>query len=217
VPRRGERPGPAGDVVWIDVDPCYVFHPLNAFDDGDAVVVDVVRHPSMFAIVTDGPMDGPPRMERWVLDPVAGFSATVLDDRPQEFPRIDDRLTGRRHRFGWAAGASVADLGTTDATTEGAVLKYDLAAGTVHSTGLGPGRVGGEFVFVPEAPGSGEDEGWLLGYVADLATGTSELVVLDAQSMATQARVRIPRRIPAGFHGNWIPDSALAVPRAECS
>jgi carotenoid cleavage dioxygenase len=209
VPRRGVRPGIERDVIWIDIDPCYVFHPLNAFDDGDAVVVDVVRHPSMFAIVTDGPMDGPPRMERWTLDPVAGFSATILDDRPQEFPRIDERRTGFEHRFGWSSGASVADLGSTDPRVEGSVLKYDLLTGTVDSAGLGAGRVGGEFVFVADAPDAGEDEGWLLGYVSDLATATSELVVLDAQSMATQARVRIPRRIPAGFHGNWVADAAL--------
>ena len=209
VPRGGAMPGPAGDVVWIDVDPCYVFHPLNAYDDGDAVVVDVVRHPSMFAVVQDGPMDGPPRMERWVLDPARGFSSTVLDERAQEFPRIDERHTGMRHRYGWAAGASIADLGSTDAELEGSVLRYDLEAGTVDAVGLGPGRVGGEFVFVPDADDAGEGEGWLLGYVADLASGTSELLVLDAGSMATQARVRIPRRIPAGFHGNWVPDSAL--------
>lgn len=209
VPRGGTRPGPTGDVVWIDVDPGYVFHPMNAYDDGDAVVVDVVVHPSMFAMVQDGPLDGPPRMERWVLDPVHGFASTVLDDRPQEFPRIDERRTGHRHRFGWAAGASIADLGATDPAARGSVLKYDLMAGTVDATDLGAGRVGGEFVFVPDDDRSGEDEGWLLGYVADLATATSELLVLDASSMDEVASVRIPRRIPAGFHGNWVDDAAL--------
>ena len=209
VPRGGAILGPGDDVVWIDVDPCYVFHPLNAYDEGDAVVVDVVRHPSMFAEVQDGPMDGAPWMERWVLDPVRGCSTTVLDERAQEFPRIDERFTGTRHRIGWAAGASIAALGSTDASVEGSVLRYDMDAGTVAATGLGRGRVGGEFVFVPGSDDAAEGEGWLLGYVNDLSTATAELLVLDATSMATEARVRIPRRIPAGFHGNWVPDRAL--------
>src|SRR3546814_3402805 len=47
--------GRGHDVRWFDVSPCYVFHPLNAYDDGDRVVLDVVRHPKMFATNTDGP------------------------------------------------------------------------------------------------------------------------------------------------------------------
>jgi carotenoid cleavage dioxygenase len=43
------RDGDGSDVRWFDVEPCYVYHPLNAYDDGDHVVADVVRHPKMFA------------------------------------------------------------------------------------------------------------------------------------------------------------------------
>ena len=42
------REGTAADIRWFEVQPCYVFHPLNAYDDGDRVVLDVVRHPSVF-------------------------------------------------------------------------------------------------------------------------------------------------------------------------
>jgi carotenoid cleavage dioxygenase len=91
------------------------------------------------------------------------------------------------------------------------VLKYDFDAGTVTAHDLGAGRHPGEFVFVPESDDAGEDEGWLMGYVHDLGTGTSELVVLDASDMGADpvARVHLPVRVPTGFHGNWIPDRAL--------
>jgi carotenoid cleavage dioxygenase len=65
----------------------------------------------------------------------------------------------------------------------------------------------GEFVFLPKHAGSGEDEGWLMGYVIDSSSGTTDLVILDAQNFSgpPQATVTIPHRIPPGFHGNFIP------------
>ena len=68
--------------------------------------------------------------------------------------------------------------GLTD--TSSAVLKHDFDAGTTTSHDLGRGRIGSEFVFVPAGAEAGEDEGWLMGYVYDRATDTSDLVILDA-------------------------------------
>lgn len=206
------RSGTGADTVWVDIDPCYVFHPLNAFDDGDQLVIDLVRHPSMFRTDRDGPNEGPPVMERWRVDPVrADVVRTVLDERPQEFPRADERLAGRRHRYGYSVNVPLTDMGGGGDRTS-SVLKYDLEAGTVDAHHMGPGRVAGEVVFVPAHDGAGEDEGWLLGYVHDAPTGRSELVVLDASDVtaAPVGRVLLPVRVPAGFHGNWVPDGALA-------
>jgi len=201
------------ETTWIEVDPCYVFHPLNAYDATDGtVVVDLVRHPSMFRTVKNGPDEGTPVLERWVIDPVAGKVATeLLDGRAQEFPRADERLAGREHRYGYALGAALNDFGgQSDQATS--VLKHDVVAGTTTEHDLGAGRVGGEFVFVPaDDATSGEDEGWLMGYVYDRSTDTSDLVILDAHDFGADpvATVKLPRRVPAGFHGNWIPDRAL--------
>ena len=203
----------AAGTIWTEVDPCYVFHPLNGYDAEDGtVVIDVVRHPSMFRTVKNGPDEGAPVLERWVIDPVAGKVATeLLDDRAQEFPRADERLAGLPHRFGYSLGAALNDFGgQTDEHTS--VLKHDVVAGTTEVHDLGAGRVGGEFVFVPaDDAKSGEDEGWLMGYVYDRSTDTSDLVILDAHDFGADpvATVKLPRRVPAGFHGNWIPDRAL--------
>ncbi len=120
-------------------------------------------------------------LERWVIDPVAGTVATeLLDDHAQEFPRADERVAGLQHRFGYSLGAALNDFGgqTDEHTT---VLKHDVVAGTTEEHDLGAGRVGGEFVFVPaDDTTSGEDEGWLMGYVYDRSTDTSDLVILDA-------------------------------------
>lgn len=205
------RSGTGADTLWFDVDPCYVFHPLNAYDDGDAVVLDVVAHPDMFARSQHGPVAGPPRLERWRLDVPSGrWSSEVISTRPQEFPRADERLATLRHRYGYAAGSSIQDLGgLDDAPTS--VIKYDLERGTEEVHELGRGVKVGEVVFVPDHDDAAEDEGWLVGLAHDRTTDRSSLLVLDATDVTAGpvAEVHLPVRVPAGFHGNWVPDRAL--------
>ncbi len=206
------RAGAAADTVWIDVDPCYVFHPLNAYDlDDHTLVIDLVRYDRIFADDRLGPGDTLGTLDRWTVDLAVGSVRTQrLDDRPQEFPRADERLATRPHRFGYVLGTELGRLGGDPAGNR--VLKHDLRAGTTEVHELGAGRVGGEFVFVPAADDAGEDEGWLVGYVYDGARGASDLVILDAHDFggAPVGTVHLPVRVPAGFHGNWIPDRALA-------
>ncbi|ANW22669.1 carotenoid oxygenase family protein [Streptomyces clavuligerus] len=193
------REGGSSDVRWFEVEPCYVFHTLNAHDAGDTVVLDVVRHPRMFVKDLHGPNEGTAALHRWTVHPAAGKVVEArLDDRPQEFPRVDDRVVGRPHRYGYAMGA------LTGAIPTDAVLKHDLRAGTVTSRALGRGKEAGEFVFVPSRPDAAEDEGVLMGFVYDATTGHSDLVLLDAATLETVATVGLPVRVPHGFHGNWL-------------
>ena len=191
------------DVRWFDVEPCYVYHPLNAYDDGsDRIVLDVVRHPKMFASDRHGPNEGPPTLDRWTID-LSGDKVLEerLDDRGQEFPRIDERLTGRPHRFGYAPAVGT-DAGDIDLT--GSLLKHDLVAGRTDVRSFGPAHRAGEFVFVPSGSDAAEDEGVLMGFVHDDQADRTDLVLLDAGTLEDVARVHIPARIPYGFHGNWI-------------
>ena len=193
------REGDGSDVRWFEIDPCYVFHTVNAYEEADTVVVDVIRHDRMFASDFTGPNEGPSTLTRFVVDLKADkVREERYDERSQEFPRIDERLTGRRHRFGYAVGLAGPAPGD-------AVLKHDLAAGTTQSRTLGPGREASEFCFVPTPGGTAEDEGVLMGYVFDTARGVSDLRLLDAQTLEDVATVHLPGRVPAGFHGNWAP------------
>lgn len=195
------RSGGADDVRWFDIEPCYVFHPVNAYDDGDTIVLDVVRHPRMFATDLYGPNEGPTTLDRWTVDLADGkVRETRLDDHPQEFPRIDERLVGRPHRYGYAMQTS-ADGGDAG----GSVLKHDLHRGSTTARRLGTHQRVGEFVFVPSSPHSPEDDGVLMGFVYDGSTDRSDLVILDAASLETIAAIHLPERVPYGFHGNWLP------------
>ncbi|MEZ5322584.1 MAG: carotenoid oxygenase family protein [Microthrixaceae bacterium] len=91
--------GAADEVRWFEVEPCYVFHPLNAYEDGTEVVLDVVRHPKMFDRNRLGPDEGASTLWQWRLDTATGTTTErQLDDRAVEFPRVDERMVGRRHR-----------------------------------------------------------------------------------------------------------------------
>ncbi|MDB5704595.1 MAG: 9-cis-epoxycarotenoid dioxygenase, partial [Sphingomonas bacterium] len=61
-------------------------------------------------------------------------------------------------------------------------------------------------VFVPAHADAGEDEGWLIGLVVDLPHETTDLVIIDARDFAGApvASIRLPHRVPPGFHGNWV-------------
>jgi carotenoid cleavage dioxygenase len=205
------RGGTGADTRWIEIDPCYVYHPLNAYDEGSNVIIDVVRYDTMFAVDLEGPGDTTQTFDRWTIDRAGGkVLSDRLDDRPQEFPRGDERLATKRHRYGYSLGSVITELGGgTNRTTT--VLKHDVDAGTTVEHPLGPGRMGGEFVFVPADDDAAEDEGWLMGYVYDSATDKSDLVVLDAHDLGAEpvATVHLPVRVPTGFHGNWIPDRVL--------
>ena len=73
----------------------------------------------------------------------------------------------------------------------------------------GKGRVTLEPVFVPRSDDAAEDDGWIMSYVYDATTDSSDVVILNAQDFTGEpvAVVSLPQRVPFGFHGNWVPDA----------
>ena len=190
------RDDPYGEVRWFEIDPCYVFHLANAYDDGQTIVLQAVRYPELWR--DSGASDEAAVLWSWTIDLRSGkVSERQLDDRSVEFPRIDDRLTGREARYAVSVGTN--KLVRYDLSTGGAV---EHKFGTAESPG-GPG----EAVFVPSTSGPADEaNGWYLGYVYDPARDGSDLVILDASDFAGKpvARIKLPHRVPYGFHGNWI-------------
>ena len=197
------RDDPYGPVRWLDIDPCYVFHIANAYDvrsaDENSVVLEVVRYPEIWRDSSKFTTDA--ALWRWRLNLDTGVvEETQLDDRGVEYPRVDDRLAGAAARYSVAVGSDV-------------LVRYDLQQNTAseHRFGDGGHRAPGapsEAVFAPAVGASDELAGWYLTYVYDPVNDASDLVVIDASDFEGDpvARVRLPRRVPHGFHGNWIAD-----------
>jgi carotenoid cleavage dioxygenase-like enzyme len=211
--REGARTG--ATPRWFNIDLCYIFHILNAWDEIDAdghevVYLDAGRHASMWKDSADD--FAPSYLWRYRFDLTTGkVTEQQLDDVSHGFPRLDDRLVGLKNRYGYGAvprpGQGDQPVGERmDAPSS--IVKWDLQAGTQSLHDLGPTRVSGEPVFVPASDNAGEDEGYLMTFVYDKATNSSSFVVLDASDMSASpiAEVPIPQRVPHGFHGSWIAD-----------
>jgi carotenoid cleavage dioxygenase len=154
-----------------------------------------------------GGEDTSARLWRWTIDLAAGsVKEEQLDDAPGDFPRVDDRRTGLAARYGYTMGL-VSNAGSP--SFDRWIYKYDLATGARQRHDLGAGVRGGEPVFAPRSTGAGEDDGWVLLIAHDDRAGESSFVVLDARDIEAPpvARVRLPRRVPFGAHGSWIPDA----------
>ena len=200
------RTGSNADVKWFEVEPCTVFHAMNAYEIGDTIVLQVCRAAS----IMEGGMDDlsdQSTLWQWKINLATGVvTEQQLDDRAGDFPRIDDRRVGLAARFGY-----IATLESGPTPMFGSeVIQYDLERGTAIAHALGgPGTRAFEPVFAPASPTSAEDEGWILVLSHDDPSDVTTLNILDAADFAAPpvARVALPQRVPFGAHGNWMPSA----------
>lgn len=197
--------GSTADIRWVEIDNCYVFHGTNAYADGHDVVLDVNRLDSMFGPDGDNP---PTALHRWTIG-TGGADLTFHDqqvtDLQMDLPTIDHRYTGRRHRHAWYA---TLDRNGPYGIEFAGICHFDHETGATDIWDPGTDLRAGEATFVADPDGSGaEGEGWVLTFVYDRTTDTSQLVVLDALDVARGpvATVQLPVRVPYGFHGAWVP------------
>jgi carotenoid cleavage dioxygenase len=207
------RTGGNADVRWFDIDPCFVFHPMNAYAENGVVTLDVARYEQLLFMDQTAARDpgwrdkNVARLHRWTIDLAKGtVRSTALDDGDGEFPRVDERLLGRKHRYGYMAltGPEGCPSGVPVWTS---IRKFDLERGTSETRNFGAGNGVGEPLFVPRRPDAAEDDGYVLVLNYDQARDASSFFVLDARNLTGEplAEIRVPHRVPYGFHGNWVP------------
>ncbi len=209
VTRIGIAPRVSADNVrWLEIDPCYVGHVLNAYEEASAtgvrIVLDATRHTRFFDRDIFGVGEGEVTLSRWTIDLSTGSVVhDVLDERSQELPRIDDRLTARRHRFGYAVLSDQQDgrLGF------GGVVKHDFEMSTSKNASLPVDARASEPVFVPRPGSDIEDNGWVITVVYDPVIDLSSIAVIDAQRFDEPpiASIALPVRVPHHFHGTFLP------------
>ncbi|MFJ8197211.1 carotenoid oxygenase family protein [Streptomyces sp. NPDC096152] len=198
------RDGGPDDILWVELSPCFVFHPVNAYESGRHIVLDVISHPRVFDRDPHRPGETPPALVRWTVDTAGG---TVVEEQlsglVQEAPVIDDRVRGTRHRYVFA---TALDPSGRELLGGPALLRHDLATGRTDTHELPPGCTTGEAVFVPREPRAPEGDGWLLSMVTDGRTGHGELTVLDTADFTGRpaAAVPLPVPVPHGFHAAWV-------------
>jgi carotenoid cleavage dioxygenase-like enzyme len=199
------RGGGDADVRWIEIPPCYVFHPLNAYEQGNHIIAYVVQHQRAFDRDPLYPSESAPELWRWTIDLVSGTVVTEqADGFVEEFPRIDERFKGVRNRYGFATALR---RDSQWALAGPGLLRHDTVRGRTDVHHFGRHREGGEAAFVPRSPDAPEGDGWLMTFVYDKATDRSDLVIVDTADFGGEpaAVISLPARVPHGFHATWLP------------
>ncbi len=198
------RSGGANDVRWFPIEPCYVFHTVNAFEAGSSIIMHVSKMASAFGADSND-YSNVARLWRWTIDLDSGaVREDQIDDAAGDFGRVNESRVGLDARFGYLM--SLDGEGNSEEPIYGSQLfKYDLRDGSRATHELGTNVRGGEPVFA--SGGEGEDEGWVMTICHDETSGRSKFLILDAQNFAAPpvATIHLPERVPYGAHGSWIP------------
>ena len=218
--RFGVIPRHGGDVQWFEAPPSYIFHTLNAYEDGDQIVMLAPRlektnwlnRTKAFGLeegeIAGGDWAG--QLTEWRFDLHTGkVSEMPHDDTFVDFPQLPLDLVGQKSRYAYAC--RLYDQGGMDPVLFDGLIKYDHVKGTSEFTSFGNERYGHEVAAVPCPGAKEEDDCLLITYVHDEFNSQSELVMYHAQDLkgGPIARVILPQRVPYGFHGTWVPSQAF--------
>jgi carotenoid cleavage dioxygenase-like enzyme len=204
------RDGEVASIRWFNTEACYFFHPMNAFEQDGKIVADVFRYdvaPLFPNADGSAGSKSAARLVRWTFDLAAEsdvIKEEALDDLDGEFPRFDERFSGLAYRHGWFA----ADPTGAKTIKQNAIAHIDLATGRKQVYELSGGDMTSEPVFTPRTADAPEGDGWVTAVVWRAAENRSDLLVFEAQDIAQGpiAAAELPRRVPFGFHGNWVAD-----------
>ncbi|MDG2531878.1 carotenoid oxygenase family protein [Caulobacter endophyticus] len=205
VPRKGGQPR------WFEAAPTYVLHFLNAYEEGDEVVVDgyfqenptprpLADAPEQYAHLMAylDEHSFRPKLHRWRFNLATGETVEQrLDDRVLEFGMFNQAWAGKPYRYAYSTTAKPGWF-----LFDGFV-KHDLVTGESWSLKLPEGRYASEAPFAGRPGATDEDDGWLVSFIIDENTGTSECLVVDARTMDVTCRIALPHKISSGTHSVW--------------
>lgn len=217
VPRHGS----VSEIRWFEAAPTFVLHWMNAYEEGNEIVLDGYFQedpdPAPLQVPGQNPKLGKlfanideasfkPRLHRWRFDLSTGRTREEhLDSRNLEFGTFNQHYAGVPARYLYSTTAEPGWF------LFNGVVKHDLVTGDSSSLSFGPDRYGSEAPFAPRENPSSEDDGYLVSFVTDLALGRSECVLIDARDIAAGpvCRIILPHQISSGTHATWAALSEL--------
>lgn len=227
MPRFGVLPKYAtseAQMQWFDLPESTCFHYVNAWEEGDEILV--VGSASMpLSYVFEQPHNLANRLSLFRLNRKSGKAyKEQLSNANLDVGTFNQQYCGRKNRFFYMSiagpwpkysGIAKVDLEAFrgDETSDRASRFGDRSI--VGWRKYPPGCFGSEPAFVPRRPGMdsiAEDDGYLITHYHDENTGISELLILDALSptLETVACIKIPSRVPYGFHGIFLTQEQLS-------
>ena len=212
------RYGTEKDIKWFECDATYVLHWINAYEDGDEIVVDgyfqfdpspgvapdatleqrMFRFLDLFALQS--------RPYRWRLNMKTGtVKEGPLSDTITEFGMISALTAGKNYEWVYSTIPAVGWFGF-----EG-IIKHNVVTGSEENYQLPEGVYASETVFAPRPNPRSEDDGYLITFTMDVVNDSSDCLVFDAQNVSDGpvARIQLPERICSGTHATWAAASTL--------
>lgn len=205
------RYGNSDDVRWFEADPCYIYHTINAWEEGDEIVLVACRvdEPEPPKRSTESDIERmmqflqlDAKLYFWRLNTKTGaVKEGELCDMNTEFPTINTQYLGHKGRYSYNVHIDAAK--TLRFT---GLVKYDTWTGQSEKHLFEPHVYGSEAAFAPKDNAKSEDDGYVVCYTHNDYTNKSEILILDAQhfDLGPVARISLPNRVPMGFHSTWI-------------
>lgn len=214
LPRRG----PSTAIQWFEADPTFVLHFVNAYEDGDEIVLDGffqgdpepadngtgTKWQRAFRFLALDRMQA--RLHRWRLNLVTGgLTEEPLSERITEFGMINGGHAGEPYRYTYAA------TGKPGWFLFDGLVRHDVLTGTEQHVSFGDGVYGSETAMAPRVGSSAEDDGYLVTLTTDMNADASYCLVFDAARLedGPVCKLQLPERISSGTHSTWVAGSAL--------
>jgi carotenoid cleavage dioxygenase len=214
IPRRGQT----ADIRWFEAEATFVLHFVNAYEDGDEIVLDGffqgdpeptdngtgTKWQRAFRFLALDRMQT--QLHRWRLNLVTGHvKEERLSDRITEFGMINSGYAGGKYRYTYAA------TGKPGWFLFDGLVKHDVLTGAEEHFSFGDGVYGSETAMAPRVGSRGEDDGYLVTLTMDMNADASYCLVFDAARVADGpvCKLQLPERISSGTHSTWAPGAEL--------
>lgn len=208
VPRRGS----SDDVVWFDAKPTYVLHWINAFEDGDEVVLDGYTQDPRKGIKTPGLPESLAPFEildinaigahayRWRFNMKTGaVKEGPLEAQISEFGMINPKYAGKPYQYSWAMTAKPGWF-----LFDG-LIRFDANSGQRQTYKFPEGVYASESPMAPCTKSQHESDGYVMTLTTNMNDNTSACQIFSAHeiSQGPIASVKLPQRICVGTHSYW--------------
>jgi carotenoid cleavage dioxygenase-like enzyme len=189
------------EIIQFRTEGCFVYHTTNAFEEGDEIVLTACKHiDDLQAIsfelsLSDVPKNSKVSINEWRFNLKTKKSSEegFFKEFNQEFPTINPNYVGIKNQFSYYFRDDVPSM-----------TKFDRKTKELIGYNYEDGFLGGEPFFVPRFKGESEDDGYLMNFVENNKTRKSYFLIVDAMNMKLISKIKLPRRVPQGFHGTWI-------------